>query len=293
LCIGGGLRASAARSVATGEPRDVRATGSESESDNHAMSHSSTSSEESIEGSEPGRPRRQRRRSGALTFVRDLVIIFVAALLVSFLVKTFLVRSFYIPSGSMENTLQIHDRVVVNELVGKVVSIKRGDVVVFKDPGGWLEDENLPSLEPKTALGKASDWLLTQIGLGTSDSDDHLIKRVIGLPGDTVSCCNDLGQMSVNGVPLKEPYLKLPSGETAASGISFKVTVPKGDLWVMGDNRYDSADSRLHQDLPTKGFVPESDVVGRAFVITWPSSRWTWLSDYPNGFAGDARKTAG
>jgi signal peptidase I len=236
------------------------------------------------------RPRGTKRRSGALTFVRDLVIIFLAALLVSFLVKTFLIRSFYIPSGSMEDTLQINDRVIVNELVPNTVAIHRGDVVVFKDPGGWLAGENLPDLQPKSPLGQAAEWLLTQVGLGTADSDDHLIKRVIGLPGDHVACCNDLGQMTVNGVPISEPYIKLPAGETAASGISFSVTVPKNSLWVMGDNRYDSADSRYNRNTPSKGFVPESDVVGRAFVVSWPSKHWKWLDDYPNVFAGVERK---
>jgi signal peptidase I len=232
------------------------------------------------------RPRPRKKRNGVLTFLRDLVIIFVAALLVSFLVKTFLIRSFYIPSASMENTLQINDRVIVNELVPDAVHLKRGDVVVFKDPGGWLDGEQLPDMTPKTGVGKAADWLLTQIGLGTGDSDDHLIKRVIGLPGDKVSCCNDLGQMSVNGVPVKEPYTKLPLGETRASGTDFSVTVPKGTIWVMGDNRYDSKDSRYNRDTPSKGFVPLSDVTGRAFVISWPTAHWTWLDDYPGVFAG-------
>ncbi|MBT2501599.1 signal peptidase I [Curtobacterium sp. ISL-83] len=231
-------------------------------------------------------PRTEKKRNGVLTFLRDLVIIFIAALLVSFLVKTFLIRSFYIPSASMENTLQINDRVIVNELVPNMVALKRGDVVVFKDPGGWLAGETLPNVTPKSSVGKAADWLLTQVGLGTGDSDDHLIKRVIGLPGDKVSCCNDLGQMSVNGVPIKEPYLKLPVGETRASGTDFSVTVPKGTIWVMGDNRYDSKDSRYNGDTPSKGFVPMSDVTGRAFVISWPTSRWTWLNDYPDVFAG-------
>ncbi len=231
------------------------------------------------------RPRPGKKRNGVLTFVRDLVIIFIAALLVSFLVKTFLVRSFYIPSGSMENTLQINDRVIVNELVPDVVSLKRGDVVVFKDPGGWLTGSDVPKVAPTTPAGKAVDWALTQIGLGTGDSDDHLIKRVIGLPGDRVSCCNDLGQMSVNGVPIKEPYLKLPAG-APASATNFDVTVPKGTIWVMGDNRNDSKDSRYNGDTPSRGFVPLSDVTGRAFVISWPTSRWTWLDDYPDVFAG-------
>jgi signal peptidase I len=235
---------------------------------------------------EERRPRTAKKSGGVLTFLRDLLIIFVAALLVSFLVKTFLIRSFYIPSASMEDTLQINDRVIVNELVPNAVSLKRGDVVVFKDPGGWLAGEQLPNVTPSSPVGKAADWLLTQVGLGTGDSDDHLIKRVIGLPGDKVACCNDLGQMTVNGVPIKEPYIKLPAGETRASGTDFSVTVPKGTIWVMGDNRYDSKDSRYNRDTPSKGFVPLSDVTGRAFVISWPTSRWTWLDDYPDVFAG-------
>jgi signal peptidase I len=233
------------------------------------------------------RPRTEKKpRNGVLTFLRDLVIIFIAALLVSFLVKTFLIRSFYIPSASMQNTLQINDRVIVNELVPKTVALKHGDIVVFKDPGGWLDGEELPSVAPESSVGKAADWLLTQVGLGTGDSDDHLIKRVIGLPGDRVSCCNDLGQMSVNGVPLTEPYLKLPPGVTRASAKDFSVTVPKGTIWVMGDNRDNSKDSRYNGDTPSKGFVPLTDVTGRAFVISWPTSRWTWLQDYPQVFAG-------
>jgi signal peptidase I len=236
------------------------------------------------------RPRSTKQRNGVLTFLRDLLIIFIAALLVSFLVKTFLIRSFYIPSASMENTLQINDRVIVNELVPDAVSLKRGDVVVFKDPGGWLTGAEVPNVTPQSQPAKAIDWLLTQVGLGTGDSDDHLIKRVIGLPGDKVACCNDLGQMTVNGVPVKEPYLKLPPGETRASGTDFSVTVPKGTIWVMGDNRYDSKDSRYNGDTPSKGFVPLSDVTGRAFVISWPTSRWTWLDDYPGVFAGVEEK---
>ncbi|WIE74528.1 signal peptidase I [Curtobacterium sp. MCSS17_007] len=235
------------------------------------------------------RPRTEKQGNGVLTFLRDLVIIFLAALLVSFLVKTFLIRSFYIPSASMENTLQINDRVIVNELVPDVVSLKRGDVVVFKDPGGWLAGTDVPSVAPTTQPAKAIDWLLTQVGLGTGDSDDHLIKRVIGLPGDTVSCCNDLGQMSVNGVPIKEPYTLLPDG-APASADPFSVTVPEGSIWVMGDNRNDSKDSRYNRDTPSKGFVPLSDVTGRAFVISWPTSRWTWLDDYPDVFAGVEEK---
>jgi len=132
--------------------------------------------------------------------------------------------------------------------------------------------------------------VLDFVGLGASDSDQHLVKRLIGLPGDHISCCNALGQMSVNGVPLKEPYVLLPAGVQAVSEKSFDVTVPEGTVWVMGDNRYNSADSRYHMDDPGKGFVPLSDVVGKAFVISWPASHWSWLDDYPDVFRGVERE---
>ena len=187
----------------------------------------------------------ERKRPG-WKFLRDLVIIVVAALLASFLVKAYLVRSFFIPSASMENTLLVGDRVLVNELVPKAVGLQRGDVVVFQDPGGWLGP-----------------------GMG-----NDLIKRVIGLPGDTVSCCDADGRLQVNGHAVDEPYVVLRSGSNRVSGQDFTEKVPAGQIWVMGDNRYDSADSRVH------GTVPESDVVGRAFVITWPANRWSVLSRY-------------
>jgi signal peptidase I len=226
--------------------------------------------------------RRRKQRSVKL-FIRDILIIFVVAVLVSFLIKTFVVRSFYIPSASMENTLQINDRIIVNELEPGLVPIQHGDVVVFRDPGGWLPPSVPTNQNP---IAAAWDAALSFVGLSAPDSNDHLIKRVIGLPGDHVTCCNALGQMSVNGVPLKEPYVLLPAGSQAVSGITFDVTVPKGSLWVMGDNRYNSADSRYHVNDPGKGFVPISNVVGRAFVISWPISRWSWLDNYPDVFRG-------
>jgi Signal peptidase I len=217
-------------------------------------------------------------------FLRDLLIIFVVAVLVSFLIKTFLVRSFYIPSASMETTLMVNDRIIVNELEPNLVPVQHGDVVVFTDPGGWLP----PIAPPKNQNPIASgiDWALSVVGLSAPDSDDHLVKRVIGLPGDHVTCCNTLGQLGVNGVPIKEPYITLPPGAIDAATLHFDVTVPKGDLWVMGDNRYDSQDSSRNQNLPGKGFVPIKDVVGRAMVISWPVGRWTWLDDYPDVFRG-------
>jgi len=234
--------------------------------------------------------RRGAKKSTWKTLLRDVVVIFLVAVLVSFLVKTFVVRSFYIPSGSMENTLQINDRIIVNEFQPKLFGLQRGDVVVFKDPGGWL-----PAPAPSTAnpLQKAVGAVLDFVGLGASDSDQHLVKRVIGLPGDKITCCNALGQMSVNGVPLKEPYVLLPAGVQAVSAKPFEVTVPAGKIWVMGDNRYSSADSRYHMDDPGKGFVPLDDVVGRAFVVSWPLSHWSWLSNYPETFAGTDKQSSG
>jgi signal peptidase I len=216
-------------------------------------------------------------------FLRDLVIIFVVALLISFLIKTFLIRSFYIPSGSMEDTLLKNDRIIVNQLEPRLMPISRGDVVVFKDPGGWLMPQTPIARNP---IVEGADWLLSVVGLSAPDSNDHLIKRVIGLPGDHVTCCNALGQMSVNGVPLSEPYIALPAGETKVSKDDFDVTVPADSLWVMGDNRYNSKDSRYNGDTPGKGYVPIDNVVGRALVISWPLSRWTWLDDYPDVFRG-------
>ncbi|ARJ04835.1 signal peptidase I [Cnuibacter physcomitrellae] len=225
--------------------------------------------------------RKRKPRSGWI-FLRDLLIIFVIALLASVLIKTFLVRSFYIPSGSMENTLQINDRILVNQLEPGLMPIERGDVVVFKDPGGWLPVKAEPAKNPIVA---ALDWVLEGVGLAPDDADDHLIKRVIGLPGDEVTCCNALGQMEVNGVPLDESsYLKLPQGVTAVSQQPFDVTVPEGSLWVMGDNRYNSADSRYNQDKPGGGFVPIDDVVGRAIIVTWPIDHWTWLDNHSSVF---------
>jgi signal peptidase I len=225
---------------------------------------------------------KRKKRSVAL-FVRDLLIIFVVALLISFLIKTFLIRSFYIPSGSMEDTLHINDRIIVNQLAPAVVPIEHGDVVVFRDPGGWLLPQ--PPIDQNPIVA-GLDWLLSVVGLSAPDSNDHLIKRVIGLPGDHVVCCNALGQMSVNGVPLIEPYVSLPPGTTKVSEKDFDTVVPKESLWVMGDNRYNSKDSRYNGATPGKGYVPIDNVVGRALVISWPLSRWTWLDDYPEVFRG-------
>jgi signal peptidase I len=241
--------------------------------------------EPAVPPSDPPATRRdERRRRGGWAFLRDIVIIVVIALVASFLIKTFIVRSFYIPSGSMEHTLEIQDRILVDEITPRFGGYDRGDVVVFRDPGGWLPPQ-APDTRPPLVAG--IDWLLSLVGLSAPDSDDHLVKRIIGLPGDHVVCCNPLGQITVNGTPIDETsYVNFPPGKTAASADPFDVTVPAGSLWVLGDNRYSSKDSRYNQDQPGKGFVPIDNVVGRAFLITWPFDRFGPVDSHHDVFAG-------
>jgi signal peptidase I len=230
-----------------------------------------------------GRQRVKGFGQATLIVLRDVSVVILAALVVSFLMKTFLVRSFHIPTSSMEETLEVDDRVIVSQLTPGPFEVVRGDVVVFVDPGGWLPSGLVSENDPLSTL---FNWVGQRLGMPDTSGEQHLIKRVIGLPGDTVECCDLLGAMSVNGIPLDEPYLRLPDGVDAVSGQSFSVTVPDGALWVMGDNRYNSADSRANQDQPGRGFVPLDNVVGRAVVISWPMDRWQWLGNYPVSFAG-------
>lgn len=227
---------------------------------------------------------RPARRRGIWPLVRDVLVILVIAVLVSFLIKTFLVRSFYIPSGSMQQTLQIKDRILVDELTPRFGTYDRGDIVVFRDPGGWLPVT--PVIE-QSAPVQAMDWLFGVVGISAPDSKDHLIKRIVGVGGDHVVCCNALGQISVNGTPIDEtPYLNLASGQSAPADMPFDVTVPNGSLWVLGDNRDHSRDSRFNVDQPSKGFVPIDNVVGRAFLITWPFPRFSALDFHHEVFDG-------
>ncbi|PYI37994.1 signal peptidase I [Arthrobacter psychrolactophilus] len=217
----------------------------------------------------------QRWARQVLSWGKELLTIVVIAVVLSFLIKTFLFRAFYIPSGSMENTLEIQDRIFVNLLVPEPMSLKRGDVVVFKDSQGWL---------PATEAAGSSNWLgdaATFIGLAPDSSEQHLVKRVIGLPGDHVSCCSADGKLTVNGVAITEPYL-FPGA--TPSDTTFDVVVPAGHLWVMGDHRNNSMDSRAHNDLNGTGFVPIDDVEGRAVVIAWPLARWGYLGNFPDVF---------
>ena len=222
----------------------------------------------------------RRRRGGVLAFLRDLVIILLVAFVASFLLKTFLVRSFYIPSGSMEDTLQVNDRILVNQLVPTPFDVRRGDIVVFEDPGGWLHPEAVES-DPS-----AFERLLQTVGLAAETSHRYVVKRVIGIGGDHVECCDAEGRIMVNGIPIDEPYIKLPADETAASGVDFDVVVPESAVWVMGDNRYASKDSRYNQDQPGNGFVLNEEIVGRAFLLNWPFERFRWIGSSEEVFVG-------
>lgn len=198
------------------------------------------------------------------SLLRELPLLLITAVIASVIVKAFLFQAFYIPSGSMENTLQINDRVIVNKLGNYVGHIDRGDVVVFVDPGGWLPPADISSSNSATALLKKG---LVSVGLLPDPADQALIKRVIGVAGDHVVCCDTKGHLVINGKSIVEPYVA--AGNTP-SDMKFDITVPKSSIWVMGDHRGASEDSRYHQDDPRKGMVPISRIVGRAVAVVWP-----------------------
>lgn len=204
--------------------------------------------------------------------IREILIIAVMAIVLSFVVKTWLIQAFYIPSGSMEDTLVKDDRVIVSKLTPGPFDLQRGDIVVFSDPGGWLAPSTTPT--DTSAVHKALQF----IGLVPDDSDDHLIKRVIGLPGDRVVCCDKNGLLTINGVAITEDYVK--DGDVPSGGKQpFDIIVPADKVWVMGDHRSDSSDSRFHDDGTGKtGSVPIADITGRAVMIVWPIDHVKWLS---------------
>ena len=203
-------------------------------------------------------------------FWRELLSIVVAAAVLTLVVKAFIVQVYRIPTASMENTLQVGDRVLVNKLIYHFRGIARGDIVVFSGQNSWGPDAPPPSSDPVVRIW---DDALSDIGLHSSQT--YYIKRVIGLPGDRVACCTD-GKVTVNGVPLTETSYVYPGDPPSA--FKFSATVPAGHLWVMGDNRSDSDDSRYHTSDPGDGAIPENEVVGRAFMIIWPPSA---ISDLP------------
>ncbi len=209
------------------------------------------------------------RRKGSL--LRELPVLVVVALVVSLLIKSFLVQFFYIPSGSMENTLQVKDRVAVDKLPFVSRNISRGDIVVFRDPDNWLPEIVETSSNKYIAKLKTG---LVAVGVLPNPAKQYLVKRVIGVGGDHIVCCNKKGLLMINDKPVTEPYI---FEGNKPSDMTFNVTVPAGKIWVMGDHRGASADSRYHQDDINKGFVPLSRVTGRVVAVIWPFKNITYV----------------
>lgn len=203
--------------------------------------------------------------------IKELLIVVIGALIIAALIRAFVGQMFLIPSGSMEHTLDINDRIAVQ----KITDFHRGDVVVFKDPDHWL------GAAPPTAQRGPVGQALEFIGVLPDTSTEHLVKRVIGMPGDHVKCCTVDGRIAVNGYPLHESSYLYGGGRgpNAPSAIRFDVVVPRNRIWVMGDHRADSADSRCHladETMNGKGmgaFVPVNDVVGPVFAVVAPLDR--------------------
>jgi signal peptidase I len=209
------------------------------------------------------------RNKGSL--LKELPILVIVALVVSLFIKSFLVQFFYIPSGSMENTLQIKDRVAVNKVPFVSDNIKRGDVVVFRDPNNWLPEPYDSTTNQFVAKAKSA---LVAVGVLPNPAKQYLVKRVVGVGGDRVVCCTKDGKLTINGVEVTEPYI---FAGNKPSEMNFDVTVPKGKLWVLGDHRGASADSRYHQEDINKGFVPLSKVTGRVVGVIWPFKNITYI----------------
>lgn len=211
-------------------------------------------------------------RKGSL--FRELPILVLVALAVSLVIKSFLVQFFYIPSGSMENTLQVNDRVAVNKVPFIGNSIKRGDVVVFRDPDNWLPERY--TVDQNKILTKVKDAFVA-VGVLPNPAKQYLVKRVIGVAGDKVECCSKNKKLMINSVEIDEPYI---FAGNSASDTNFNITVAQGKVWVMGDHRAASADSRFHQEDINQGMVPTSKITGRVLGIIWPIKNLGIVNSY-------------
>jgi len=210
---------------------------------------------------------------------QETLLLVTTAIVMALIIKTFFLQAFYIPSVSMRETLELDDRILVEKVSGWFGEVERGDVVVFDDSAQWLGANQ--GRQPDNVITK------TLAAIGLYPSGGHLVKRVIGVGGDQVACVK--GNVEVNGTPLSESeYVTLA---TQACDASFSVEVPEDRLWVMGDNRQQSEDSRAHLGEPGGGFIPVDDVVGEVFLTIWPMSRWQLFPD-PEAFDNPALNQA-
>jgi signal peptidase I len=209
-----------------------------------------------------GRRRADTEKQRSLPVWQETLLLLGTAIILALVIKTFFVQAFYIPSGSMRETLEVNDRILVQKVSYWFGDVERGDIVVFDDRLGWLPREDGRTTDNVMARGLAK--------IGLFPTGGHLVKRVIGVGGDTVECAD--GRVLVNGTALDEDsYVTLPPEACAGA---WSVEVPEDRLWVMGDNRNQSADSRVHIADPGGGAIPVDDVVGKVFVVVWPISRW-------------------
>jgi signal peptidase I len=219
--------------------------------------------------------KRSKRKTSELPLWQEVIVLLALALGLAIVLKSLFIQAFYIPSDSMRDTLIVNDRILVQKVSYWFDDQpERGDIVVFKDPGGWLGGA---AVEP-SGVTKALEFF------GLYPTGDHLVKRVIGVGGDRVKCCNEDGRITINGEPLDERgYLMAGMAPGAGNAGTFDVEVPEGELWVMGDNRAESADSRAHQGDPGGGTIPVEDVVGKVFLTVWPLNRAS-VTDHPESF---------
>ncbi|TDB84918.1 signal peptidase I, partial [Micromonospora fluostatini] len=227
--------------------------------------------------------RRSRRSRRQMPLWQELPLLLIVAFCLAVLIRTFLLQAFFIPSGSMENTLLVGDRVLVNKVVYDVRDPVRGEVVVFRGTEQWVPQVDT---EPDPGLGGRFARTVGDLVGVSRPGEKDFIKRVIGLPGDRVECCDEQGRVTVNGVPLDETYvfqdspLDIPPNPAECRARRFtEIVVPPGQIFVMGDHRLVSQDGRC------QGPVPIDNVVGRAFMVVWPSARWSALG-VPQTFEG-------